>query len=94
MKLTLGEITPDLVRTLSDEREEKKLSALARAEVMDLADEFHASKQFALEMQVRCQIRAVKMYQLYNYTKEDLCHVFDVPKTTINSWLKSPLIVL
>jgi len=90
MKLTLDEITPERILELTNGVEEQRLTALIRANVVALADEFQAAKQHATELQTLCQIRALKMCHL-GYNKSELSDVFNVPLTTINKWLKAPI---
>jgi hypothetical protein len=87
MAITLDQITPEKIRELSDERDEQKITALVRAEVISLADEFHVAKQFAEELQARCQIRAWKMRN-HGMAKDELANIFNVPVKTITAWLK------
>jgi hypothetical protein len=87
MAITLDQITPEKIRELSDERDEQKITALVRAEVISLADEFHVAKQFAEELQARCQIRAWKMRN-HGMGKDELADIFNVPVKTITAWLK------
>ena len=93
MVLTLDQITPEKIRELSDERDEQKITALVRAEVISLADEFHVAKQFAEELQARCQIRAWKMRN-HGMSKDELADIFNVPVKTVTEWMKFHALVV
>ena len=92
MELKLEQVTPEKIRELCEERAEQRLESLVRAEVIALAEEFQIAKQFAEEMQARCQIRAFKLSNL-GYGKAELAELFDVPARTVGDWLKQDIAV-
>jgi len=56
----LHEITPDLVRELSDKLEQDEIRSLVAAEVRELSDQYKFSTIETMELLARCQVRAIK----------------------------------
>ncbi len=88
MKVALADITPELVRKLSDDLEEQKIISLAKSEVRALGDELDAAVQFASGLLARCQLRAKKL-EVAGVEPREIARMFDVPARTVTAWLKS-----
>lgn len=92
MKLQLHDITPELVRELSDRLEADEVRSLIRAEVRELAQQFEQAKVEATQLLARCQIRAIKLDNL-GVDREEIAHMFDVPVRTVAAWIRSDVAV-
>ena len=93
MKLQLHEITPELIRELSDRLEADEIRSLVRAEVRELSEEFRQAKVKATELLARCQIRAIKLDNL-GVERKEIASMFDVPVRTVASWIRSDVTVM
>jgi DNA-directed RNA polymerase specialized sigma24 family protein len=90
MKVKLDEITPDMVRELSDQNEEQRLHVLTREETRALNHELNYAIMVASQLQARCQMRAKRLQYLGMNTSE-IADMFDVPVRTAAKWLRSTI---
>lgn len=90
MKLKLQDITPELVRELTDEAEEQRIVSLTKQEIRALADELDSAVKYASGVLARCQLRA-KRLEIAGADAREIAHMFDVPARTVTAWLKSPV---
>ena len=84
----LHEITPDLVRELSEELEQDELRSLVAAEVRELSEQYKFSKVEAMELLARCQVRAIKLENL-GVSRSEVARMFDVDVRTVAKWVRS-----
>ena len=84
----LHEITPDLVRELSDELEAQEIRSLVAAEVRDLSDRYKAAMIETAELLARCQVRAIKLENL-GVSRSEVARMFDVDVRTVAKWVRS-----
>lgn len=84
----LHEITPELVRELSDELEARELRSLVAAEVRELSDAYKFAKVETMELLARCQVRAIKLDNL-GVSRSEVARMFDVDVRTVSKWLRS-----
>jgi DNA-binding transcriptional regulator YiaG len=86
----LHEITPDLVRELSDQLEADEIRSLVAAEVRDLSDRYKAAMIETAELLARCQVRAIKLENL-GVSRSEVARMFDVSVRTVAKWVRSDL---
>jgi len=84
----LHEITPDLVRELSEELEQDELRSLVAAEVRELSDQYKFSTIETMELLARCQVRAIKLENL-GVSRSEVARMFDVHVRTVAKWVRS-----
>ena len=84
----LHEITPDLVRELSEELEQDELRSLVAAEVRELSEQYKFSTIETMELLARCQVRAIKLENL-GVSRSEVARMFDVSVGTVAKWVKS-----
>lgn len=84
----LHEITPDLVRELSDELEAEELRSLVAAEVRELSDRHKLAILHTAELLARCQVRAIKLENL-GVSRSQVARMFDVSVRTVAKWVGS-----
>jgi len=90
MKVKLEEITPDLVRELSDQNDEQSLHVLTREETRALTHELEYTIMVASQLQARCQMRAKRLEHL-GMSSRDIADMFDVSVRTVAKWLRSSI---
>jgi DNA-binding transcriptional regulator YiaG len=88
----LHEITPDLVRELSDELEAEEIRSLVAAEVRDLSDRYKLAQVETAELLARCQVRAIKLENL-GVSRSEVARMFDVNVRTVAKWVRSNLVI-
>ena len=88
MKVTLDEITPDMVRELSDQNDEQRLYVLTMEETRALTNELNYAIMVASQLQARCQMRAKRLEHL-GMSRTEIADMFDVPVRTVAKWLRS-----
>ena len=88
----LHEITPDLVRELSEELEQDELRSLVAAEVRELSEQYKFSKVETMELLARCQVRAIKLENL-GVSRSEVARMFDVSIRTVAKWVRSDLVI-
>jgi len=86
------EITPELVRELSDELEAEEIRSLVAAEVRDLSDRYKLAQVETAELLARCQVRAIKLENL-GVSKSEVARMFDVNVRTVAKWVRSNLVI-
>ena len=84
----LHEITPDLVRELSEELEQDEIRSLVAAEVRELSEQYKSSTIETMELLARCQVRAIKLENL-GVSRSEVARMFDVSVGTVAKWVKS-----
>ena len=84
----LHEITPDLVRELSEELEQDELRSLVAAEVRDLSEQYKFSTIETMELLARYQVRAIKLENL-GVSRSEVARMFDVDVRTVAKWVRS-----
>ena len=84
----LHEITPDLVRELSDELEAEEIRSLVAAEVRELSDRHKLATLHTAELLARCQVRAIKLENL-GVSRSEVARMFDVDVRTVAKWVRS-----
>ena len=84
----LHEITPELVRELSDKLEQDEIRSLIAAEVRFLSDQWKSAEIETMELLARCQVRAIKLTNL-GVPKSEVARMFDVSVRTVGKWIKS-----
>ena len=84
----LHEITPDLVRELSEELEQDELRSLVAAEVRELSEQYKFSTIETMELLARCQVRAIKLENL-GVSRSEVARMFDVSVGTVAKWVRS-----
>ena len=84
----LHEITPDLVRELSEELEQDELRSLVAAEVRELSEQYKFSTIETIELLARCQVRAIKLENL-GVSRSEVARMFDVSVRTVAKWVRS-----
>lgn len=92
MQVKLHEITPELVRELSEKLEQDELRSLVRAEVRQLADDYKIALDEAQQLLARCQIRAIKLHNL-GVEVDEIAQMFDEPKRVVTKWISSDISV-
>ena len=90
MEIKLEDITPELVKELTDEVEEQKLRALTLEEIRSLGDELDSAVEYASGVLARCQLRA-KRLEIAGVEAREIARMFDMPARTVTAWLKSPV---
>lgn len=88
MQVKLDDITPELVRELSDEREESRLQSLLHVELRQLSEEFEDARRRANRVLARCQLRAIKLHNL-GVDVDEISHMFGQPKRVVSKWVSS-----
>jgi DNA-binding transcriptional regulator YiaG len=86
------EITPELVRELSDELEAEEIRSLVAAEVRDLSDRYKLAQVETAELLARCQVRAIKLENL-GVSRSEVARMFDVNVRTVAKWVRSNLVI-
>jgi DNA-binding transcriptional regulator YiaG len=86
----IHEITPELVRELSEELEANEIRSLVAAEVRELSDRYKYAQLEVMELLARCQVRAIKLDNL-GVERKDIAHMFDVDVRTVSKWLRSAI---
>jgi DNA-binding transcriptional regulator YiaG len=86
------EITPELVRELSDELEAEEIRSLVAAEVRDLSDRYKLAQVETAELLARCQVRAIKLENL-GVSRSEVARMFDVNVRTVAKWVQSNLVI-
>ena len=86
----LHEITPELVRDLSDKLEQDEIRSLIAAEVRSLSDQWKSAEIETMELLARCQVRAIKLTNL-GVPKSEVARMFDVSVRTVGKWIKSAI---
>jgi DNA-binding transcriptional regulator YiaG len=86
------EITPELVRELSDELEAEEIRSLVAAEVRDLSDRYKLAQVQTAELLARCQVRAIKLENL-GVSRSEVARMFDVNVRTVAKWVRSSLVI-
>ena len=86
----LHEITPDLVRELSDELEAEEIRSLVAAEVRELSDRHKLATLHTAELLARCQVRAIKLENL-GVSRSEVARMFDVSVRTVAKWVRSDI---
>lgn len=84
----LHEITPELVRELSDGLERDEIRSLMAVEVRALSDEYKFSTLENMELLARCQVRAIKLENL-GVSRSEVARMFDVDVKTVAKWVRS-----
>ena len=84
----LHEITPDLVRNLSEDLEQDELKSLVAAEVRELSEQYKFSTVETMELLARCQVRAIKLENL-GVSRSEVARMFDVSVGTVAKWVRS-----
>jgi DNA-binding transcriptional regulator YiaG len=90
MMVKLHEITPELVRELSDKLEQDEIRSLIAAEVRSLSDQWKSAEIETMELLARCQVRAIKLTNL-GVPKSEVARMFDVSVRTVGKWIKSTI---
>ena len=90
MKVTLQDITPELMQKLSDQNDEQRLHVLTRKETRALTHELEYTIMVASQLQARCQMRAKRLEHLGMSTR-DIADMFDVNVRTVAKWLRSSI---
>tara|TARA_R110002096_G_scaffold40770_3_gene110812 strand:+ start:9778 stop:10077 length:300 start_codon:yes stop_codon:yes gene_type:complete len=90
MEITFDQITPELMRELSAEAEERKLYRLTQHEVRSLGDELDVAVTHASRVLARCQLRAMRLDNL-GVEVAEIANMFNVPVKTVRKWLRSPV---
>jgi len=88
----MHEITPDLVRELSDQLEADEIRSLVAAEVRDLSDRHKSAMIETAELLARCQARAIKLENL-GVSRSEVARMFDVSVRTVAKWVRSDLVI-
>jgi len=88
MKVELKELTPELIRELSDQNDEQRLYVLTMEETRALTHELEYAIMQASQLQARCQMRAKRLEHL-GMSRTDIADMFDVPVRTVAKWLRS-----
>lgn len=92
MQVKLHDITPELVRELSEELEQNELRSLIRAEVRQLSDDYKVALDYASQLLARCQIRAIKLHNL-GVEIDEIAEMFDESKRVVTKWISSDISV-
>ena len=90
MKVELKELTPELIRELSDQNDEQRLYVLTMEETRALTNELNYAIMVASQLQARCQMRAKRLEHL-GMSRTDIADMFDVPVRTVAKWLRSKI---
>lgn len=90
MKVQLQEVTPELIRELSDQNDEQRLYVLTREETQALTHELNYAIMQASQLQARCQMRAKRLEHL-GMNRTEIADMFDVPVRTVAKWLRSTI---
>jgi DNA-binding transcriptional regulator YiaG len=88
MKVELQEVTPELIRELSDQNDEQRLYVLTMEETRALTNELNYAIMVASQLQARCQMRAKRLEHL-GMSRTEIADMFDVPVRTVAKWLRS-----
>jgi DNA-binding transcriptional regulator YiaG len=86
----LHEITPELVRELSDELEAEEVRSLIAAEVRALSDRHKLAQLESAQLLARCQVRAIKLENL-GVSRSEVARMFDVNVRTVAKWVRSDI---
>ena len=90
MKVELKELTPELIRELSDQNDEQRLYVLTMEETRALTHELECAIMQASQLQARCQMRAKRLEHL-GMSTTDIAEMFDVNVRTVAKWLRSKI---
>jgi len=90
MKVELQQVTPALIRELSDQNDEQRLYVLTREETRALTHELNYAIMKASQLQARCQMRAKRLEHL-GVSRTEIADMFDVPVRTVAKWLRSTI---
>lgn len=85
--MNIGDINPDVVRRLSDERAEDRQVDQARNEVKALGRELADAKRRLAATEAKCAKRAKRLY-IFQYNKGEIGEMFSVPRRTVGRWLQ------
>jgi len=86
----IHEITPELVKELSDELEANEIRSLIAAEVRELSDRHKYAQLDTMELKARCQVRAIKLKNI-GVKRDEIARMFDVDVNTVSKWLRSAI---
>lgn len=86
----IHEITPELVKELSDKLEANEIRSLIAAEVRELSDRYKYAQLETMELKARCQVRAIKLKNL-GVKRDEIARMFDVDVNTVSKWLRSAI---
>ena len=90
MKVELKELTPELIRELSDQNDEQRLYVLTMEETRALTNELNYAIMVASQLQARCQMRAKRLEHL-GMSRTEIADMFDVNVRTVAKWLRSKI---
>jgi len=90
MKVELQQVTPALIRELSDQNDEQRLYVLTIEETRALTHELNYAIMKASQLQARCQMRAKRLEHL-GVSRTEIAEMFDVPVRTVAKWLRSTI---
>jgi len=90
MKVELQQVTPELIRELSDQNDEQRLYVLTIEETRALTHELNYAIMKASQLQARCQMRAKRLEHL-GVSRTEIADMFDVPVRTVAKWLRSTI---
>ena len=90
MKVELQQVTPALIRELSDQNDEQRLYVLTIEETRALTHELNYAIMKASQLQARCQMRAKRLEHL-GVSRTEIADMFDVPVRTVAKWLRSTI---
>jgi len=90
MKVELQQVTPALIRELSDQNDEQRLYVLTLEETRALTHELNYAIMKASQLQARCQMRAKRLEHL-GVSRTEIADMFDVPVRTVAKWLRSTI---
>ena len=90
MDVKLQDITPEMIRELSDQNDEQRLYVLTMEETRALTHELEFAIMQASQLQARCQMRAKRLEHL-GVSRTDIAEMFDVPVRTVAKWLRSTI---
>ena len=90
MKVELQQVTPALIRELSDQNDEQRLYVLTREETRALTHELNYAIMKASQLQARCQMRAKRLEHL-GVSRTEIADMFGVPVRTVAKWLRSTI---
>ena len=90
MKVELQQVTPELIRELSDQNDEQRLYVLTIEETRALTHELNYAIMKASQLQARCQMRAKRLEHL-GVSRTEIAEMFDVPVRTVAKWLRSTI---
>jgi len=85
--MLINRITMDVLDRFDEEAEQQRLEVLTRDEMLKMGRSYRAQSHLLELVEVRCRIRASRLYNL-GYTKNEIAEAFDVPRRTVTAWLK------